>query len=217
MDKDGSGVYGTEEASQYYVKALKGLIDAYIKENGDIDMDRIYIGGCSNGGFMTVNMIINYSDFFAAAYPVCEAYDAKWLTDEAVESIKDLPIWFTHSANDNTVSIYNKEGGSWTAPATPTTPQDAYTNNLYIRLINAGAENVHYSLFESVNVDGVNYDGHWSWIYTLRDECVNVQPTEGADGDMTISDLDLESTATVQIGGEDVTLWGWLAAQTRAE
>lgn len=217
MDKDGSGVYGTEEASQYYVKALKGLIDKYIEENGDIDMDRIYIGGCSNGGFMTVNMIINYSDFFAAAYPVCEAYDAKWLTDEAVESIKDLPIWFTHSANDNTVSIYNKEGGSWTAPATPTTPQDAYTNNLYIRLINAGAENVHYSLFESVNVDGVNYDGHWSWIYTLRDECVNVQPIEGADGDMTVSDLDLESTATVQVGGEDVTLWGWLAAQTRAE
>ena len=216
MDKDGSGVYGTEEASQYYVAALKGLIDAYIKENGDIDMDRIYVGGCSNGGFMTVNMIINYTDFFAAAYPVCEAYDAKWLTDEAVESLTDLPIWFTHSANDNTVSIYNKEGGSWTAPATPTTPQDAYTNNLYIRLINAGAENVYYSLFESVNVDGVNYDGHWSWIYTLRDECVNVQPTEGADGDMTISDLDLESTATVQIGGEDVTLWGWLAAQTKA-
>ena len=216
MDKDGSGVYGTEEASQYYVAALKGLIDAYIKENGDIDMDRIYVGGCSNGGFMTVNMIINYTDFFAAAYPVCEAYDAKWLTDEAVESLTDLPIWFTHSANDNTVSIYNKEGGSWTAPATPTTPQDAYTNSLYIRLINAGAENVYYSLFESVNVDGVNYDGHWSWIYTLRDECVNVQPTEGADGDMTVSDLDLESTATVQVGGEDVTLWGWLAAQTKA-
>ena len=216
MDKDGSGVYGTEEASQYYVAALKGLIDAYIEENGDIDMDRIYVGGCSNGGFMTVNMIINYTDFFAAAYPVCEAYDAKWLTDEAVEALTDLPIWFTHSANDNTVSIYNKEGGSWTTPATPTTPQDAYTNNLYIRLINAGAENVYYSLFESVNVDGVNYDGHWSWIYTLRDECVNVQPTEGADGDMTISDLDLESTATVQIGGEDVTLWDWLAAQTKA-
>ena len=212
----GDGQYSNEVGSQYYVSALKGLIDAYIEENGDIDMSRIYVGGCSNGGFMTVNMIINYTDFFAAAYPVCEAYDAKWLTDEAVEALTDLPIWFTHSANDNTVSIYNKEGGSWTAPATPTTPQDAYTNNLYIRLINAGAENVYYSLFESVNVDGVNYDGHWSWIYTLRDECVNVQPTEGADGDMTISDLDLESTATVQIGGEDVTLWGWLAAQTKA-
>ena len=212
----GDGQYSNEVGSQYYVSALKGLIDTYIEENGDIDMSRIYVGGCSNGGFMTVNMIFNFPDFFAAAYPVCEAYPTGDVSDEKVEAIKDLPIWFTHSANDNTVSIYNKEGGSWTTPATPTTPQDAYTNNLYIRLINAGAENVHYSLFESVNVDGVNYDGHWSWIYTLRDECVNVQPTEGADGDMTISDLDLESTATVQIGGEDVTLWGWLAAQTKA-
>ena len=212
----GDGQYSNEVGSQYYVSALKGLIDTYIEENGDIDMSRIYVGGCSNGGFMTVNMIFNFPDFFAAAYPVCEAYPTGDVSDEKVEAIKDLPIWFTHSANDNTVSIYNKEGGSWTTPATPTTPQDAYTNNLYIRLINAGAENVYYSLFESVNVDGVNYDGHWSWIYTLRDECVNVQPTEGADGDMTISDLDLESTATVQIGGEDVTLWGWLAAQTKA-
>ena len=212
----GDGQYSNEVGSQYYVSALKGLIDAYIEENGDIDMSRIYVGGCSNGGFMTVNMIFNFPDFFAAAYPVCEAYPTGDVSDEKVEAIKDLPIWFTHSANDNTVSIYNKEGGSWTAPATPTTPQDAYTNNLYIRLINAGAENVYYSLFESVNVDGVNYDGHWSWIYTLRDECVNVQPTEGADGDMTVSDLDLESTATVQVGGEDVTLWGWLAAQTKA-
>lgn len=211
----GDGQYSNEVGSQYYVSALKGLIDTYIEENGDIDMSRIYVGGCSNGGFMTVNMIFNFPDFFAAAYPVCEAYPTGDVSDEKVEAIKDLPIWFTHSANDNTVSIYNKEGGSWTAPATPTTPQDVYTNNLYIRLINAGAENVHYSLFESVNVDGVNYDGHWSWIYTLRDECVNVQPTEGADGDMTISDLDLESTATVQVGGEEVTLWGWMAAQSK--
>ena len=217
MDKDGSGVYGTEEASQYYVAALKALIDEYIAANGDIDMNRIYIGGCSNGGFMTVNMIINYSDFFAAAYPICEAYDAKWLTDEAVESIKDLPIWFTHSANDNTVSIYNKEGNGWTSPITPTTPQDAYTNNLYIKLINAGATNVHYSLFQSVTVNGVNYDGHWSWIYTLRDECSAVQPTTGAGEQLAITDIGYDkNTNKVQVGGEDVTLWGWLAAQVKA-
>ena len=166
---------------------------------------------------MTVNMIINYSDFFAAAFPICEAYDGKWLTDEAIEAIKDMPIWFTHSANDNTVSIYDKEQADWWAPATPTTPQDAYTNNLYIKLINAGATNVYYSLFSSVNVGGVNYDGHWSWIYTLLDECKTVQPTEGKDGAaLTISDLNPESTETVQINGENVTLWGWLAAQTKA-
>ena len=215
MDKDGSGTYGTEEASQYYVAALKGLIDSYIAENGDIDMNRIYIGGCSNGGFMTVNMILNFPDFFAAAFPICEAYNGAWLTEEAIESIKDMPIWFTHSANDNTVKIADIQW-SWTG----TTVGDlvnAFTNDLYIRLINAGATNVHYTLFETVNVEGVNYDGHWSWIYTLRDECVNVQPTEGADGaDLTLGDLDPASTEKVTIDGEEVTLWGWLAAQVKA-
>ena len=170
-----------------------------------VNMNRIYIGGCSNGGFMTVNMIFNFPDFFAAAYPICEAYPTGDVSAEKVEKIKDLPIWFTHSANDNTVKI-----------ATNGEPDDVYTNALYIDLINAGAENVHYSMFETVNVEGVNYDGHWSWIYALRDECVNVQPTAGANGDMTIADLDPASAEKVQVGGEDVTLWGWLAAQSKA-
>ena len=201
----GDGEYSNDVASQYYVAALKGLIDAYIEDNGDIDTNRIYVGGCSNGGFMTVNMIFNYSDFFAAAFPICEAYPTGDVSAEKVESVKDMPIWFTHSTNDNTVRIANNG-----------TQQDVYTNALYIDLINAGAENVHYTLFETVNVDGVNYDGHWSWIYTLRDECVNVQPTEGADGDLAITDLDPTSTNKVQVDGEDVTLWGWIAAQSKA-
>ena len=209
----GDGQYSNEVGSQYYVSALKGLIDAYIEENGDIDMSRIYVGGCSNGGFMTVNMIFNFPDFFAAAYPVCEAYPTGDVSDEKVEAIKDLPIWFTHSANDSTVAISEVE---WSMTGTTVGDLlDVYTNNLYVRLINAGAENVHYSLFETVNVDGVNYNGHWSWIYTLRDECVNVQPTEGADGELQISDLDPTSTAKVQVGGEEVTLWGWMAAQSK--
>ena len=217
MDKDGSGTYGTEEASQYYVAALKGLIDSYIAENGDIDMNRIYIGGCSNGGFMTVNMILNFPDFFAAAFPICEAYNGAWLTEEAIESIKDMPIWFTHSANDNTVNIADVQYNWMTGQTTVGDLKDAYTNNLYIELINAGATNVHYTLFETVNVEGVNYDGHWSWIFTLRDECKYVQPTEGADGaDLTLGDLDPASTEKVTIDGEEVTLWGWLAAQVKS-
>ena len=152
----GDGEYSNDVASQYYVAALKGLIDAYIEDNGDIDTNRIYVGGCSNGGFMTVNMIFNYSDFFAAAFPICEAYPTGDVSAEKVESVKDMPIWFTHSTNDNTVRIANNG-----------TQQDVYTNALYIDLINAGAENVHYTLFETVNVDGVNYDGHWSQLPIL--------------------------------------------------
>ena len=52
-----------------------------------------------------MNMIVHYPKYFAAAYPVCEAYTNDALTDEMVESIKDMPIWFTHAKNDPTVKI----------------------------------------------------------------------------------------------------------------
>lgn len=201
-----------------YGDALWELIQEYVKNNGDIDENRIYIGGCSNGGWMTIDMITKHPDYFAAAFPICEAKANDDVTDEMIESIKDMPIWFTHAANDNTVGIYNSEFDMGTWQNKPTTPKDAYTNNLYVQLINAGATNVHYTLFENVLVDGVNYDGHWSWIYTLRDECKNVQPTEGKDGgELTLDDIGYDkNTETVQVEGEDVTLWGWLAAQVKA-
>lgn len=200
-----------------YNDTLFALIQNYVETNGDIDTDRIYVGGCSNGGWMTVALLSEHADYFAAAYPICEAYTTEDLTDDMINAMKDVPIWFTHSANDGTVGIYNTEFDMGTWQNKPTTPKEAYTNSLYIRLINAGAKNVYYSLFSSVLVDGVNYDGHWSWIYALRDECVNVQATSGKDGAaLTINDLDPESTNTVKVDGEDVTLWGWLAAQVKA-
>ena len=112
-----------------------------------------------------------------------------------------------------TVKIADVQYDWMTGTSTVGDLQDAYTNNLYIRLINAGATDVHYSLFETVNVEGVNYDGHWSWIYTLRDECKYVQPTKGAGEQLALSDLDPKSTTTLKLDGQDVTLWGWLAAQ----
>ncbi len=55
---------------------------------------------------MTVNRLPSSPRTFAAAYPVCEAYDAAWMTDEMVEAIKDLPIWITAAKNDNIVKIF---------------------------------------------------------------------------------------------------------------
>ena len=56
-----------------YRQILMDLITAYMEENDDIDPNRIYIMGASNGGFMTFEMIENYPDFFAAAVPVSPA------------------------------------------------------------------------------------------------------------------------------------------------
>ena len=36
-----------------------------------IDRERIYVAGCSNGGYMTMEMTSVYRDLFAAAVPIC--------------------------------------------------------------------------------------------------------------------------------------------------
>lgn len=147
---DGTGKY-TSDGTSMYTKSLMALIESYIASNSDIDTSRIYLGGCSNGGYMTMRMIISYPDYFTAAYPICEAYSDSWITDEQIEAIKDIPIWFTHSKDDTTVPI------------------DRSTNATYARLLAAGAENIHKSTFETVvDLYGNRQMGHWSWIYTLN-------------------------------------------------
>ena len=180
----GEGEY-TETGSSKYLTALKALIDAYVAGNNDIDTNRIIIGGCSNGGYMTMNMIMTYPEYFAAAYPICEAYADEWITDEMLGKIVNIPIWFTHSKSDQTVNV------------------DNYTTATYNRLIAAGAKNVHFSLFENVsdtsgNYAGHVYDGHYSWIYTLNNECK----------------LDFDGSP-VKLGDKEVTIWEWLAAQSK--
>lgn len=161
---DGSGQY-TKDGTSQYTEVLMALIENFVDSHPDIDPNRVYIGGCSNGGFMTMNMILKYPTYFAAAFPICEAYDDSWITDEMLEGIKDLPIWFTQAANDTVVD-----------------PQKTMLPT-YDRLAAMNASNLHRSYFDDVHdtsglyfmPDGVSphqYNGHWSWIYTLNNECV---------------------------------------------
>ena len=145
-----------------YLTDLKELIDDFIANHANVDPDRVIIGGCSNGGYMTMDMIMNYPDFFAAAYPICEAYSNAGITDEQLEAIKDLPTWFIYAKNDTTVD--------------PTMFEEPTIERL--RAIGA---NVHTSVFEDVHdtsdkykgMDGNAYQfmGHWSWIYFFNNEC----------------------------------------------
>lgn len=162
-DEEDLSVWGDNPGTaSIYTKTLKELIDKYVADNEDIDPDRIIIGGCSNGGYMTMNMILEYPDFFVAAYPICEAYLDAGITDEQLESIKDLPIWFVYAENDTTVD--------------PT----VYEAPTIARLEAIGAD-VHSSVFPNVvdtsglytNADGTAYEymGHWSWIYFFNNEC----------------------------------------------
>lgn len=146
-----------------YRETLMELIQDYVSQNPDIDPSRIYVGGCSNGGFMTVDLILHYPDYFAAAYPICGAYGSDNITDEQVRSIVHVPMWFVHAEND------------------PVVDQEGFLDVAH-RLQDAGAE-VHISLFEDVHdtsgrymdSDGEPYQyiGHWSWIWFFNNECTD--------------------------------------------
>lgn len=200
-----------------YTEALFELIKTYCEtKNTDVDLNRIYIGGCSNGGFMTVEMLKRHGEYFAAAYPIATPYKTENITPEMLNKLKDIPIWFTHAQNDPTVVIGEMESQGFTQVFKSF--KEINTNELYIKLLAAGAKNVHYSLFANNMLEGVDYSGHYSWIWTLRDECVNVQKTTGtgANGAFVLADLNSASTEKVNLDGKEVTIWGWMAAQSKA-
>lgn len=46
---------------------------------------------------MTMALILENPEYFAAAYPICEAFADSWITEDKLESIKEVPIWFTYA------------------------------------------------------------------------------------------------------------------------
>lgn len=96
---DGTG-QATQTGKSCYTADLMALIQHYLDVTPGVDRERIYIGGCSNGGYMTMELLLSYPDFFAAAFPVCQAYQDSWITGEQLQQLKDIPIWFVHSELD---------------------------------------------------------------------------------------------------------------------
>lgn len=214
---NGSGQQGDSNVGDsIYTESLFKLIQKFVTDHTDIDANRVYIGGCSNGGWMTIEMLSKHGEFFAAAFPIAVPFDKDaGLTEEEFARLVNVPMWITHAQADNTVKIAEIEMDYSKYPEITTTIKantETNSNQLYIELLKAGATNVHYTLFKTVTVEGVTYDGHWSWIFTLRDECMNVQSTKEG---FALTDLNPDSTAKVQVGGKDVSLWGWIAAQSK--
>ena len=194
----GSGQSSGESTESIYNASLFAAIENYVATHTDIDPEKIILGGCSNGGFMTMNMLIRHPDYFAAAYPICEALQNSVITDANIEAIKDIPMWFVAAQNDTTV-----------APAN-------YTVATYRRLIEAGAENVYFSFPANVRAtdpriseDQIEYMGHWSWIYVLRNDLLPIVSWDGA--------VQNNNAGYVQIDGENVTIWEWLASWVAEE
>ncbi|MBQ8783479.1 MAG: prolyl oligopeptidase family serine peptidase [Clostridia bacterium] len=86
------------------IEPLRAAIDDFIAKNSkNVDLSRIYIGGFSMGGKMTLKMAVAYPEMFAAAFPICPA----WSPDtQATEYLADMPIWLTSGKLDPLVN-YN--------------------------------------------------------------------------------------------------------------
>ena len=150
-----------------YADVLKSCIDAYLDQHPDVDRNRIYLGGCSNGGFMTMHMLMRHPKFFAAAYPVCEAYMDKNISENEIKMLSEENIWFVQSYDDTTVEA------------------KAYCIPTYQRLMKAGAKNVWMSMFEDVqgmDSPGLKLFGHFAWCYLFNDAVTMSQ--EQSDGEV---------------------------------
>lgn len=182
-----SGDYTRGKENDIYNESLMGLIKKYVADNPGIDENRIYLGGCSNGGYMSLKLLLLHPDYFAAGYISALAYHEQYITDEDIERIKDKPIWFIHSKDD------------------PVTKPKETVVPLYDRLMGAGASNIHFSFYDHVtDLSGVyggkdyHFSGHWSWIYSHVNH----------------ADFDFNGDA-VMLNGNQASIMEWMAAQSK--
>lgn len=78
---------------------LLEALDAVVREHNG-DPDRVYVTGQSMGGVGTWGLIAAHPDRFAAAAPVC----GFWAPADA-PTIKSVPVWAFHGADDPTVPV----------------------------------------------------------------------------------------------------------------
>lgn len=90
---------------------LRRAIDNFIAKNKkNIDLKRIYIGGYSMGGKMTLKMAVAYPDMFAAIFPVCPA----WVPGEkASAQLKNTPMWLTSGVPDTLANYFAYVTPTW--------------------------------------------------------------------------------------------------------
>ncbi|MEP5341620.1 MAG: alpha/beta hydrolase-fold protein [Algibacter sp.] len=81
------------------MKLAKNVLDKVISKNA-VDKKRIYVMGCSMGGYGTWNFVMRYHKIVAAAIPICGAGDPSM-----ARTIRKVPIWAFHGDVDSTVPL----------------------------------------------------------------------------------------------------------------
>lgn len=139
------------EDGDRFAPQIKEIVDE-VARRYPIDRDRIHVVGCSNGGYMTMKMSVEYPRLFASAVPICgvvQPYGASTtplIPDAELRSIT-TPTWLVASADDTTVN-----------PVTNT----EHAHDLIPRSL--------LTMYDNVTWNGHQFAGHWSWIYVARND-----------------------------------------------
>ena len=162
MDMNGGGrttdILSANDGTSYYTSSLRELIDAYKEQTGS---ETVILAGCSNGGFMSLVLALAYPEAYAMIVPICETLRDETISDEQLQSIAQLPLYFIYS-EDDTVAL----------PEVNSVPT-------IFRLRGMGAQKLHVSTSKHVTdtsglyqngAEPYQYMGHWSWIYFFNNE-----------------------------------------------
>jgi predicted peptidase len=123
-----------------------------VTRRNHIDRNRIYVAGCSNGGYMSMKMTTVHPTLFAASVPICgvvtsfPAGGAPLIPDSELAQIS-TPTWLVTSRDDSTVE-----------------PQ---ANTVHAHDVIPGSL---MTLYDHVVWNGYQFPGHFSWIYVARND-----------------------------------------------
>ena len=161
----------TEKWNAAQAPALQELIGQFVAGHTGVDAGRIYIGGSGAGGAMTLQMLLQAPDFYAAAFPISETCPDADLSAGQIARLAKTPLWFTYAKD-------------WI----PNDP-DHYTAATVRRLQKIGAP-VHLTAWENAPEQALNWfyrnrlgtvychEGDWSWIRFFNDQCTDAATGE---------------------------------------
>jgi predicted esterase len=134
-----------------FAPQIREIIGDLVRKQA-IDLKRILVAGCSNGGYLSIEMTTIYPDLFAASVPVCGVVapftpgGPPLVPDSSLAEIS-TPTWLVASLDDDTVN-----------------PQE---NTIHAHDL---IPHSRITLYDHVIRNGYQFPGHWSWIYVARND-----------------------------------------------